>query len=152
MWAKSWNQFTLPWETKRHPQKAYIREDRIMTVSNLAPTRLASPSMFNVPITFVFIVCQTTKVWVNKTINHRRLGFLEAQYWNNHIFDSLLYSNKLGIQTHLYWIVFVEDRRSRASKMVYLINLNQQWLSYICMKKKHQFTKNPKDIYSWNDS
>ena len=26
-------------------------------VSNLAPTLLASPNMFKVPITFVFIVC-----------------------------------------------------------------------------------------------
>lgn len=26
-------------------------------IDHLAPTRLASPSMFSVPITFVFIVC-----------------------------------------------------------------------------------------------
>ena len=35
---------------------ATVRERE--AVSNLAPTRLASPNMFNVPITLVFIVYQ----------------------------------------------------------------------------------------------
>ena len=36
--------------------------------SDLAPTRFASPSIFNVPITFVFIVCQVSNAY--KSDNH----------------------------------------------------------------------------------
>ena len=41
--------------------------------------------------------------------------------------------NKYGY-THLHRIVFVEDGRSRASKMINLVHLHQQWLSDICQK------------------
>jgi len=37
---------------------------------------------------------------------------------------------------HLYRVVFVEDWRSRACKMIDLINLNQQLLCDICSGKR----------------
>ena len=39
-----------------------------MEVTNLAPTRLASPNMFNVPITFVLIVCQVSFDYMSDNI------------------------------------------------------------------------------------
>ena len=36
----------------------------------LAPTRLASPNMFSVPITFVFIVCQV--LWQGQWISENK--------------------------------------------------------------------------------
>lgn len=33
---------------------------------------------------------------------------------------------------HLYRIVFIKDRRGGTSKVIYLINLNQQWFCDIC--------------------
>ena len=88
---------------------------------NLAPTLFASPSIFRVPITLVFIVC--------KVITPLRLV---CMWSTRQVVRKAMRLSKL----YLHWIVFVENRRGRACKMVDLINLNQQRLRdiYQCIK------------------
>lgn len=45
-----------------------VKKTKPSQIPNLAPTRLASPSIFNVPMTFVFIVCQNWEVSKIQTI------------------------------------------------------------------------------------